>query len=139
MPWFSFSKASVCLSVTDSPPFSIRLDHASFSNSPRAEHVTFVVDYTLEGAPRVVPDPAHDPALLVYVLFFGRQVADVAEKVFAHHVAVLVEGGLDDVPKLVDRAPRDQAFSVDALAGHPGGPCLIFFDAPGSVSGLVRG
>src|SRR5215218_4905980 len=114
MPWFSFSKASVCLSVTDSPPLSWRLALASFSNSPRADHVTCIVDYTLEGAPRLVRYPAHDPALFVYIFFFGRQLTDVTDELLAHHFAVLVEGGLDDVPKLVDRAPRDQASSVGA-------------------------
>jgi hypothetical protein len=115
------------------------VDFARFSNSPRANHVTFVVDYTLEGAPRLVRYPAYDPALFVYVLFFGRQVADVADEILAHHLAVLVEGGLDDVAELVDRAPRNQVFSVDALVSRLGGLCLIFFDASGSVRGLVRG
>src|ERR687890_2487128 len=114
MPWFSFSKASVCLSVTDSPPFSLRLGFAPFSNSPRADHVTFIVGNTLEGAPRLVRYPAHDPALFVYILFFGRQLADVADELLAHHLAVLVEGSLDDVPVLVDRAPRDHVSSVGA-------------------------
>src|SRR5215211_6852718 len=114
MPWFSFFKASVCLSVTDSPPFSLRLGFASFSNSPRADHVTCIVDYTLEGAPRLVRYPAHDPALFVYILFFSRQLADVADELLAHHLAILVEDGLDDIPMLVDCTSRDQASSVGA-------------------------
>src|SRR5919107_2672586 len=115
MPWFSFSKASVCLSVTDSPPFSWRPGFTSFSNSPRADHVTCIIDYTLEGAPRLVRYPAHGPTLFVYILFFGRQLADVADELLTHHLAVLVEGGLDNVPVLVDRAPRDHVSSVGAF------------------------
>src|SRR5215212_6483846 len=126
MPWFSFSKASVCLSVTDSPPFSWRPGFTSFSNSPRADHVTCIIDYTLEGAPRLVRYPAHGPTLFVYVLFFGRQLADVADELLIHHLAVLVEGGLDDVPKLVDRAPRDQASSAGA-SGFVSVPVHSFF------------
>jgi hypothetical protein len=115
----------------------LRLGFASFSNSPRANHVTCVVGYTLEGAPRLVRHPAHDPALFVYILFFGRQLTDVTDELLIHHLAVLVEGGLDDVTKLVDRALRDQFSSVYALLSHPGGLCLIFFDSSCSVSGLV--
>ena len=137
MPWFSLSKASVCLSVTCSPPFSLLLDLAWSSNSPRLDHVTFAVVYTLEGAPRLVRYPAYDPALVVHVLFLGWQVADVADEVLVHHLTVFVEGCLDDVPELVDRAPRDPALSAGALAGRAVGPGLIF--ASGSIGGLAHG
>src|SRR5215213_3369040 len=138
MPWFSFSKASVCLSVTDSPPFSSLLDFASFSNSPRADHVTFVVDYTLEGVSRLVPDPAHDPTLFVHILFLDRQVPDVADEVFVHHLAVFVQGGLDDIPKLVDRALRGPTLSIGAVVGRTVWLCLMIF-ASGPLGSLFRG
>src|SRR5215210_3484588 len=136
MPWFSFSKASVCLSVTCSPPVSLRLDFASFSNCPRANHITFVVDYPLEGISRLVSNPAHEPTFFIYVLFFRRQIAEVADELFSHDLAVLVDCGLDDVPQLVDRTPHGLVLSVGAVVGYILGLFPIFSDASCSVGGL---
>src|SRR4028118_2239366 len=67
MPRLSFSKASVCLSVTYlSSPLSL-LDLASRSNNSYTHYTPLVVEYSLDGVPRLVPHPAHDPAIVVPV------------------------------------------------------------------------
>jgi len=68
----------------------------------------------LEGIPRFGPYPTHVPALFVNVLFLNRQTADIANQFFGHYLAALVQGDLDDVPRLVHSAPYVLALSVGA-------------------------
>src|SRR5215218_7542390 len=127
MPWLSLSNASVCLSVTCSPLSTVfNFALLPVFKWPDFQHVAIFVGYVLENAPRLVPDPRHGPTLFVRVLFLGRKVRHVADEILTHHLAVLVEDGLDDVPELVDRAPRGRTSSV-------GGLLTILDTLPGSL------
>jgi hypothetical protein len=91
----------------------------------------------LEGIPQLVPNPTYGPALFVHVLFFHRQAADVADKIFAHYLPVFVQGDLDDVSGLVHRTLYCMARSVGVLVDHALGLGLVA--ATGSVCSVVRG
>jgi hypothetical protein len=139
MPWFSLSSASVCLSVTylSSLPDTANLVSVSSSNSPCADHVTFIVGEPLEGTSRFVPHPTHDPAFFVYVFFLGRQAAQVAYEFFTHYLTIFVEGCLDDVTQLVDCTPRVSMLSVCAFS-LVGGKVRGFFRASSILAVLLR-
>jgi hypothetical protein len=133
----SFSKASVCLSVTYiSLPLSL-LDRASHSNNPYTHYTPLVVEYSLDGVPRLVPNPAHDPAIVVHVLFLHGQTPDVANHIFVHDLAVFVKGDLDNVPGLVHRAPHGPTLSIGVLVDLARGIGLVFVG--GLTCGLPNG
>jgi len=100
---------------------------ASLSNDPYTDHVPFIVEYSLQGIPRLVPHQADVPALFVHVLSLHRQTVDVTNHFFTHYLAVFVQGDLDDVPGLVHRALHGLARSVGALAGQHIGLGLVSF------------
>src|SRR4028118_98712 len=109
MPRLSFSKASVCLSVTYLSSLLSLLDLGFCSNNSYTHYTPLVVEYSLDGVPRLVPDPAHDPAIVVHVLFLHGQTADVANHIFVHDLAASVTGDPAAAPGLRPR-PRP---------GHP--------------------
>jgi hypothetical protein len=137
MPRLSFSKASVCLSVTYLSSLLSLLDLASHSNNPYTHYTPFVVEYALDGVPRLVPDPAHDPAIVVHVLFLNGQTPDVANHIFVHDLAVFVKGDLDNVPGLVHRTPHGPTLSIGVLVDRALGIGLVFVGAFGSVGSLT--
>src|SRR4028118_87355 len=139
MPRLSFSKASVCLSVTYLSSLLSLLDLASRSNNSYTHYTPLVVKDLLDGVPRLVPHPAHDPAIVVHVLFLHGQTADVANHIFVHDLAVFVKGDLDNVPGLVHRTPHGPTLSIGVLVGLALGIGLIFVGAFGSVGGLTCG
>src|SRR4028118_1477098 len=134
MPRLSFSKASVCLSVTYLSSLLSLLDLGFCSNNPYTHYTPLVVEYSLDGVPRLVPDPAHDPAIVVHVLFLHGQTADVANHIFVHDLAVFVKGDLDDVPGLVHRTPHGPALSVGVLDDRVLGIGLVFVGAFGGLT-----
>src|SRR4028119_1315647 len=136
MPRLSFSKASVCLSVTYLSSLLSLLDLAPRSNNSYTHYTPLVVEYLLDGVPRLVPHPAHDPAIVVYVLFLHGQTPDVANHIFVYDLAVFVKGDLDNVPGLVHRTPHGPALSTGVLVDPALGIGLVFVGAFGSVDSL---
>src|SRR4028118_1970361 len=133
MPRLSFSKASVCLSVTYLSSLFSLLDLASRSNNPYTHYTPLVVEYSLDGVSRLVPHPADDPAIIVHVLFLHGQTADVANHIFVHDLAVFVKGDLDNVPGLVHRTPHGPTLSVGVLVDRALGIGLASVGAFGSA------
>lgn len=82
------------------------------SDSPYIDHVPFVVEHLLVDVSRIVPHPAHDLSLFVYVLLLHRQVSDGADQILAHYLAVVVVSRFEDVPGVVYRALHKLTCSV---------------------------
>ena len=111
------------------------------SDASYVDHVTLVVEYLLQDVARLVPHPAHDLALIVYVLLLYRQVVEVAYEILAYHLAVLVEGGLKDVARLVHCALHGLTQLIRRLTQNGGGvrsnPLCCFGSTLYRFSGLL--
>src|SRR5215207_6645347 len=128
IPRLSLSSASlVCLSVTLSPFRTLRCNPTAApvrtlkpcghrSDDACADHVTLVVAYLFDDRARLVFSPAHHPALVVKELLLDRQLGGAADHVLVGDLTALVEGRLDDVPGIVDRALHRLARVVGSLA-----------------------
>src|SRR5829696_3496326 len=128
IPRLSLSSASlVCLSVTLSPFRTLRCNPTAApvrtlkpcghrSDDAGADHVTLAVAYLFDDRARLVFGPAHHPALVVKVLLLDRQVGGAADHVLVDDLTALVEGRLDDVPGIVDRALHRLARVVGSFA-----------------------
>src|SRR5215203_194553 len=128
IPRLSLSSASlVCLSVTLSPFRTLRCDptvapagtlepRGPRSDDADADHLTLVVAYLFDDRAGLVFSPAHHPALVVKVLLLDRQVGGAADHVLVDDLTALVEGRLDDVPGIVDRALHRLARVVGSFA-----------------------
>src|SRR5215207_1865417 len=128
IPRLSLSSASlVCLSVTLSPFRTLRCNPTAApvrtlkpcgprSDDAGADHLTLVVAYLFDDRARLVFSPAHHPALVVKVLLLDRQVGGAPDHVLVGDLTALVEGRLDDVPGIVDRALHRLARVVGSLA-----------------------
>src|SRR5215203_4534020 len=128
IPRLSLSSASlVCLSVTLSPFRTLRCNPTAApvrtlkpcghrSDDAGADHVTLVVAYLFDDRARLVFSPAHHPALVVKELLLDRQVGGAADHVLVGDLTALVEGRLDDVPGIVDRALHRLARVVGSFA-----------------------
>src|SRR5215213_6624290 len=129
IPRLSLSRASlVCLSVTLSPFRTLRCNptvappartlepRGPRSDDADADHLTLVVAYLFDDRAGLVFSPAHHPALVVKVLLLDRQVGGAPDHVLVGDLTALVEGRLDDVPGIVDRALHRLARVVGSLA-----------------------
>src|SRR5215211_600188 len=128
IPRLSLSRASlVCLSVTLSPFRTLRCNPTAApvrtlkpcghrSDDAGADHLTLVVAYLFDDRAGLVFSPAHHPALVVKVLLLDRQLGGAADHVLVGDLTTLVEGRLDDVPDIVDRALHRLARVVGSLA-----------------------
>src|SRR5215213_1391985 len=129
IPRLSLSRASlVCLSVTLSPFRTLRCNPTAAppartleprgprSDDADADHLTLVVAYLFDDRAGLVFSPAHHPALVVKVLLLDRQVGGAADHVLVGDLTALVEGRLDDVPGIVDRALHRLARVVGSFA-----------------------
>src|SRR5829696_2659601 len=128
IPRLSLSRASlVCLSVTLSPFRTLRCNPTAApvrtlkpcghrSDDAGADHVTLAVAYLFDDRARLVFSPAHHPALVVKELLLDRQVGGAADHVLVDDLTALVEGRLDDVPGIVDRALHRLARVVGSFA-----------------------
>src|SRR5215208_2910605 len=128
IPRLSLSRASlVCLSVTLSPFRTLRCNPTAApvrtlkpcghrSDDAGADHVTLAVAYLFDDRARLVFGPAHHPALVVKELLLDRQVGGAADHVLVGDLTALVEGRLDDVPGIVDRALHRLARVVGSFA-----------------------
>src|SRR5215208_1300342 len=145
IPRLSLSRASlVCLSVTLSPFRTLRCNPTAApvrtlkpcghrSDDADADHLTLVVAYLFDDRARLVFSPAHHPALVVKVLLLDRQLGGAPDHVLVGDLTALVEGRLDDVPGIVDRA-------LDRLARVVGSFAEQTFDLlrpSGSLSSLT--
>src|SRR5215207_9136446 len=162
IPRLSLSSASlVCLSVTLSPFRTLRCNPTAAppartlkpcgprSDDAGADHVTLAVAYLFDDRARLVFSPAHHPALVVKELLLDRQLGGAADHVLVGDLTALVEGRLDDVPGIVDRALHRLARVVGSLAEQtfdllrPSGPissltCCVLCLARGVVRLLGR-
>src|SRR5215208_6778682 len=129
IPRLSLSRASlVCLSVTLSPFRTLRCNPTAAppartleprgprSDDADADHLTLVVAYLFDDRAGLVFSPAHHPALVVKELLLDRQLGGAADHVLVGDLTALVEGRLDDVPGIVDRALHRLARVVGSLA-----------------------
>src|SRR5829696_5275894 len=161
IPRLSLSRASlVCLSVTLSPFRTLRCNPTAApvrtlkpcghrSDDAGADHLTLVVAYLFDDRAGLVFSPAHHPALVVKVLLLDRQLGGAPDHVLVGDLTALVEGRLDDVPGIVDRALHRLARVVGSLAEQtfdllrPSGPissltCCVLCLARGVVRLLGR-
>src|SRR5215203_4952760 len=150
IPRLSLSRASlVCLSVTLSPFRTLRCNPTAApvrtlkpcghrSDDAGADHLTLVVAYLFDDRAGLVFSPAHHPALVVKVLLLDRQLGGAPDHVLVGDLTALVEGRLDDVPDIVDRALHRLARVVGSLAEQtfdllrPSGPIS-------GLAGRIRG
>src|SRR5215208_597443 len=129
IPRLSLSRASlVCLSVTLSPFRTLRCNPTAAppartleprgprSDDADADHLTLVVAYLFDDRAGLVFSPAHHPALVVKELLLDRQLGGAADHVLVGDLTALVEGRLDDVPGIVDRALHRLARVVGSFA-----------------------
>jgi hypothetical protein len=114
------------------------LTPAWLSDSPRADHVTFVVEQPLESIARLISHPAYDPAFFVNVLILSRQITYVANQLFTHYLVVLVQGGLYDVPQLIHRALHCPAISVGAFGSSAGLTSTFFWVSAVLIASVAR-